>query len=103
MIPDDVFLNASEHLGIRQESGDSFTFFDPADPLRSGPLGTWQQCVLLSVKILVTEARLNGGIPGMVFSAAQNHADGIAQGKITVESEEYAQQVIAMIQQLKAM
>ena len=58
---------------------------------------------MLATRILVHEARENGGIPGAVFGAAEAHAIGIQTGTIREYNEDYAQELLALIQQLKAM
>ena len=103
MIPQDIFLSSGQHLAIRSIGVDQFEIFDPANEASTVGTGSWSNMVDLSIKILATEARTNGGIPGLIFSAAQAYGDGICNGTISEQNEEYAQQLVAMIQQLKAM
>jgi hypothetical protein len=52
---------------------------------------------------LVHEARTRGGIPGLVFSAAESYASGIQGGTITERNEEFAEQIVVTIAALKGM
>ena len=97
-----LFIASSAQCAIREKNVGQFIFINP-EYQEAQAEGNWQDVVVLAVKILAHEARTNGGIPGMVFSAAQAYGDGIISGKISEQNEEYAQQLLAMIQQLKAM
>lgn len=97
-----TFIASSSHCAIREESG-SFIFHDPANPDVGQASGSWQEAVLLAVRILVHEARVNGGIPGTIFGAAENYANGILSGAVTEQTPEFAEELLQIIAQLKAM
>lgn len=99
-MPNELFIASSAHCALYKEN-DVFFFHDPADP-QSRARGTWQDIVNLAIKILAHEARTNGGIPGMIFSAAEHYAQGIEQGAIPTHDEDFGQQVVELIAQLKA-
>ena len=102
MAPQNLFLNSGQHVAVRPFGDDQFEIVNPAEIVKTAAVGSWANMVDIAIKILTTEVRTNGGIPGLIFCAAEHYAEGIERGTITAHDEEFGQQIVALVAQLKA-